>query len=332
MKLRKTYVLFSILLVLLLSACGQQNSEQRKNGDLKKVTIMLDWFPNTNHTGIYVAKEKGYYKENGIDLEILEPGDGMSVEQVVAKGNADFGISNQESVTQARSTDIPIVSIAAIIQENTSAFASLKKSGITSVKQFEGKRYGGWGSESEEAVLRAVMKKHNANYEKIENVTLGATDFFKSIGRDADVEWIFYGWDGIEAKRQGMDLNLIYLKDLDPALNYYTPVIASSEKLMNSDPETVKAFMDATKKGYKDSINNPEEAADLLVKQVPDLNKDLVHKSQDWLSKQYQGNADRWGIQDQEVWENYANWMVENQLLDKKIDTGKAFTNQFIDN
>lgn len=329
MKLRKMYILFSIL-VLLLSACGQQTTEEKTNGELKKVTIMLDWFPNTNHTGIYVAKEKGYYKENGIDLEILEPGEGMSVEQVVAKGNADFGISNQESVTQARSSDIPVVSIAAIIQENTSAFASLKNSGITSVKQFEGKRYGGWGAESEEAVLRAVMKKHNADYEKVENITLGATDFFKSIGREADFEWIFYGWTGIEAKRQGMDLNLIYLKDLDPALNYYTPVIASSENLINSDPDTVEAFMDATKKGYEDAINNPHEAADMLVKQVPDLDKELVHDSQEWLSGQYQGNAEKWGIQDEAVWEDYANWMVENQLLDEKIDTSKAFTNQFI--
>ncbi|MHB9096133.1 MAG: ABC transporter substrate-binding protein, partial [Eubacteriales bacterium] len=230
--------LFTILILfatLLFVGCGQGKSTKAEGGkektpELKKVAVMLDWTPNTNHTGLYVAKDKGFYKEQGLDVEIVQPGPGTTADQLVASGKADFGVSYQEGVTLARASGIPLVSIAAVIQHNTSAFASLKEANIRSVKDFEGKRYGGWGSPIEEAVLKAVMAKAGGNYAKTKNITLGATDFFKSIGRDADFEWIFYGWDGIEAKRRGISLNLIMVKELDPALDYYTPVIVTNEK------------------------------------------------------------------------------------------------------
>ncbi|MCD7035867.1 ABC transporter substrate-binding protein [Metabacillus sp. GX 13764] len=320
-----------LAVVLIASSCSSgKSANSGESASLKKVKVMLDWFPNTNHTGIYAAKEKGYYKKEGLDVEIVEPGEGTSTDQVVAAGKADYGISYQENITQARSNGIPLVSIGAIIQENTSAFASLKKDGIASPKDFEGKRYGGWGAPTEEAVLNAVMKKNGADPGKVKNVTLGATDFFQSIGRDADFEWIYYGWDGIEAERKGIKLNYIFLKDLDPALNYYTPVIAASEKKIKEDKETTAKFMKATSLGYQFAINHPEDAADLLIKQVPDINADLVKKSQKWISSQYQGKAEVWGQQKEEVWKKYADWMFERKLIKENIDASKAYTNEFL--
>lgn len=314
----------TLLVISFASGCAQEKQE------LRKVTLMLDWFPNTNHTGIYVAKDKGLYEQQGLDVEIVQPGEGSTADQLVAAGKADFGISYQESVTQARAADIPLVSIAAIIQHNTSAFASLKEANITSPKDFVGKRYGGWGSPVEEAVLKAVMEKEGADFNKVENITLGATDFFNSIGRDADFEWIYYGWDGIEAKRRGMELNYVMLKDLDPALDYYTPVIVTSEKQVAEQQELVKKFMTATAAGYKLTIENPGDAADILIKNAPELNAELVKASQEWLSKQYQADAPSWGVQKDEVWARYASWMFERGLITKDIDTQKAFTNKFL--
>jgi len=329
--LKKLISLFSVLTLLLFSACSQEDANDvKEKKELKDVTLMLDWFPNTNHTGIYVALEKGYYEEQGLNVEIQEPGEGLSAEQVVASGQSDFAISYQEALTQARSTGIPIVSIAAIIQENTSAFASLKEANITSPKDFEGKRYGGWGSPTEEAVLKALSDKYGIDYSKIEQVTLGQTDFFQSIGRDADFEWIYYGWDGVEALRQGIELNYIFLKDIDPALNYYTPIIATSEEKIEQNPDMVKAFMAATAKGYDFAIKNPEEAANILIKHVPDLNEELVKASQKWLSEQYQGEAEQWGIQKEEVWKRFADWMYNQNLIENNIDSKKAFTNEFL--
>lgn len=329
-------VLSISLFTLVLNGCAQSNKSAPEDAPSKaaapsqKVTVMLDWMPNTNHTGLYVAKDKDLYKEQGLEVEIIQPGEGSTADQLVAAGKADFGISYQEAVTQARSTDIPLVSIAAIIQHNTSAFASLKSSHIQSVKDFEGKRYGGWGSPVEEAVLKAVMEKSGADASKVENITLGAVDFFSSIGRDADFEWIYEGWDGVEAKRRGIELNLQYLKDLDPALDYYTPVIVTNEKHISEQAELVKKFMAATSAGYEYAIQHPQEAAEFLIKNAPELDPELVKASQDWVSKKYQDDAKHWGVQKQEVWGNYVNWMYERKLIEKMIEPEKAFTNDFL--
>lgn len=319
-------VFIGVLLTLSVwgAGCGQ------KPAQLQKVTVMLDWMPNTNHTGLYVAKDKGFYKEQGLDVEIVQPGQNTTADQLVASGQADFGVSYQENVTQARAAGIPLVSLAAVIQHNTSAFASLKKENIISPKDFEGKRYGGWGSPVEDAVLKAVMAKDGGDSSKVKNITLGATDFFKSIGRDADIEWIFYGWDGIEAKRQKIDLNLMMLKDLDPALDYYTPVIVTNEKHIADQKELVRKFVAATAQGYQFAIANPTDAAAILLKNAPELNPDLVNTSQQWVSQKYQDDAKRWGEQKEEVWQRYAKWMFDRKLISQMIQPEKAFTNEFL--
>ncbi|MBE3555070.1 MAG: ABC transporter substrate-binding protein, partial [Thermicanus sp.] len=226
------FLIFGLFLMgSLLAACGSgtkggenptPQGEGASQGETtgkppEKVVVTLDWYPNTNHTGLYVAKEKGYYKEQGLDVEIIQPGE-STADQLVASGKADFGVSYSEGVTLARATDLPIVSIAAVIQHNTSAFASLPEAGIKSPKDFEGKKYGGWGSPTEEAVIKALMEKYGADSTKWTNITLGQTDFFSSIGKQVDFEWIYYGWDGIEAERRGMKINTIFLRDLDPDL------------------------------------------------------------------------------------------------------------------
>ena len=116
---------------------------------------LLDWTP-TPTTGIYVALEKGWYEEEGIDLKIITPSN-TTVEAVVGAGKVDFGISFQEYVTSSRLEGVPIVSIAAVIQHNTAAFVSLKDSGIKSPKDFVGKRYGGWGLPIEQAILKSFI-------------------------------------------------------------------------------------------------------------------------------------------------------------------------------
>ncbi len=330
----KRYVALLIIgLLLVTTGCAKEQTapeQPGKTAPVKKVTVMLDWFPNTNHTGLYVAKDKGFFKEQGLEVEIVQPGEGGTADQLVAAGKADFGISYQENVTQARAADIPLVSVAAVIQHNTSAFASLKEAGITSPRDFAGKRYGGWGAPVEEAVIKAVMEKGGADPATVQNITLGATDFFTSIGRDADFEWIYYGWDGVEAKRRGMELNMIMLKDLDPALDYYTPVVVTNEQHVQEQPELVKKFLAAVSKGYQFSIGNPTEAAAILSKNAPEVNAELVQASQTWISQKYQDDATRWGEQKEEVWSRYANWMFERQLIPKNIDTKKAFTNEFL--
>lgn len=317
-------------LLLLTTACSNNNdSANSKKKGLKHVTVVLDWTPNTNHTGLYVAKEKGYFKDEGLDVDIIQPGE-AGADQLVAAGKAQFGISAQESITEARIQGVPIVSIAAIIQHNTSGFASPKEKNITSPKDFENKTYGGWGAPVEKAVLDSLMKKEHADVEKTKIINMGETDFFTAVKRDIDFAWIYYGWTGVEAELRGEKINMVYLTDYSNKLDYYTPVLTTNEKMIEKDPETIKHFLAATSKGYTYAIDHPDDAADLLIKAVPDLDSKLVKASQKWLSPKYQDDAARWGEQKQEIWENYASWMYDNHLLDKKLESKKAFTNQYL--
>lgn len=321
---------FFILLAALFTLVGCSDKDDKQAADkLKKVSVVLDWTPNTNHTGLYVAKKLGYFEEQGLDVDIIMPGE-AGADQLVASGKADFGVSYQEGITQARVQDVPLVSIAAIIQHNTSGFASIASKSITSPKDFEGKTYGGWGAPLEQAVLQSLMQKEKADINKLDIVNAGDLDFFTMMEKDIDFAWIYYAWTGIEAELRGEKINMLYLTDYSDQLDYYTPVLATNEKMIQDNPNVVKAFVAAASKGYEYAIENPSEAADILIEAAPDLDKALVHKSQEWLADKYQDDAKQWGEQKLSVWENYAKWMSSNQVLEGEFDAKKAFTNDFL--
>ena len=321
-------ILIIILLTILAVSCGD-SAKKAKDKEKVKITVVLDWTPNTNHTGIYAAKDLGYYEEEGLDVTIIQPGNGTS-DQLVASGKAQFGVSYQESVTLARLQDIPVVSIAAVIQHNTSGFYSKEDKGIKTPKDFENKRYGGWGSPIEKATLKALMDKDGGDVEKVKIITSGDTDFFASSENSIDFAWGFEAWTGMEAKVRNIPVNYIKLSDYNKNLDYYTPVIITNEKMISQNSGIVKKFMQATKKGYQYSWENPEQAAEILLKNAPELNKELVMESQKFLAKEYKSDAAYWGEQKSEVWENYMNWLYDNKLIDKKTDILKAFTNDFV--
>lgn len=321
-----------MIITLGVSGCAQnQPQAPTEPAKLEKVTVILDWVPNTNHTGMYVALEKGYYKEQGLDVEIIQPTEGGSAD-LIAAGQGQFGISYQEQVTYARTaeTPLPVKAIAAIIQHNTSGFASPKEKNIATPKDFEGKKYGGWGSPAEEAMLKGLMEKSGADFSKLEMVDIGAADFFTSVQKNVDFTWIYYGWDGIAAEQKNFPLNFIKMQDIDPNLDFYTPVIIASEDTLKNKPELAKKFLKATALGYQDSINKPEEAAEALLKHAPELDKNLVIGSQKYLAAQYIADAPRWGEMKQEMWENYANWMFDKKLINVKLNANEAYTNEYL--
>ncbi|RKD33748.1 ABC transporter substrate-binding protein [Thermohalobacter berrensis] len=319
------------LLIFSLVGCGASEKNTTEKQELKKVTVVLDWVPNTNHTGLYVAKEKGYYKEEGLEVEIIQPTEGGSTD-LIAAGQGEFGISYQEQVTFARTAEnpLPIKAIAAIIQHNTSGFASPVEKNIKSPKDFEGKRYGGWGSPVERAMLKALMEKYDGDFSKLEMVDIGAADFFSSVQKDVDFTWIYYGWDGVAAEVRDFPINFLKLQDLDPRLDFYTPVIIAKEDLLNQNPELVKKFLRATTKGYEYCIENPEDAVESLLKHAPEIDKEIAVASQKYLAKEYQADAHKWGVMKEEIWKNYGEWLYEKGLIDKKLDVKEAYTNEFL--
>jgi ABC-type nitrate/sulfonate/bicarbonate transport system substrate-binding protein len=160
---------------------------------------------------------------------------------------------------------------------------------------------------------------------------MGSNDFFVATQKDIDFAWIFQGWTGIEAQIRGTALDYVALKDWTKAVpDYYTPTLIASEQTIKDRPELVKKFMAATSKGYQFAIDNPAEAAAILIKHNPEGNPELIKKSQAFLSPLYAEGAKQWGEQKLEIWKGYGDWMAEQGLLPKKIDAEKAFTNAFL--
>jgi len=296
------------------------------------VTLMLDWVPNTNHTGFFVAQEKGYFTEAGLQVTIIQPGE-VFAEQAVVGGAADFGVSFQEQVTLARADEgAPLVSLAAIIQSNTSGFATRAEQGADSPADWEGLRYGSFGSPFEAPTLIALMECAGGDFNQLRVVNTGFSDPLALLAeKQTDLAWIFYAWQGIQAQQQGLALNIEMMSEWFNCIpDYYTPILITSEQTIKERPEVVRAFVGAVSRGYTFAIENPDEAASLLLKAAPELDEKLVRASQAWLSPRYRGEAPRWGEQKLSVWDNYSRWLAENGVLDAPIDAQAAFTNDFL--
>lgn len=315
-----------IALVLMSAFVGCRGAS---SGQPQKAVLSLDWVPNTNHTGFYVALEKGWYAEEGIDLQIQIPSDPAAALKQVAAGNTEFGVSFQEEVTIARSNDIPVVSVAAIIQHNTSAFAALESSGIERPADFAGRTYASYSLPIERPILAGLMQCDGADASTVEFVDVGFDAFPALLGGKVDLAWIFMGWDGVQAQLKGVQLNTVPLYG-SCLPDYYTPVIIAGEKTLKTKGDLTRRFLAATRRGYEYAIAHPEEAADILLKHSPESDPALVKASQAWLSPKYQDDAAYWGEQKPEVWAEFARWMFEQGLLAKEIDPGQAFTTEYL--
>jgi ABC-type nitrate/sulfonate/bicarbonate transport system substrate-binding protein len=330
MKIKRSIIGF-LCLTVLSAACSAKTPTQLPTGELSKVILMLDWVPNTNHSGIFVAQDKGYFEQAGLEVEIIQPGE-VYPEQAVIGGAADFGVSFQEQVTLARADDVPIVSIAAIIQYNTSGFASRAALDVRSPADWEGLRYGSYGSPFEAPTLRVLMECAGGDFNKLEIVDTGYADPLALLDEEqTDLAWIFYAWQGTQADLKGIDLDVIMMEDwFDCIPDYYTPVFITSEETIRERPQIVTAFLDAISKGYEYTIDHPHEAAAVLLKAVPELDEELVYASQAWLSPRYQADAIRWGEQELGVWQAYSAWMAQHSIIPEAIDAQQAFSNEFL--
>ncbi len=301
-----------------------------------KVTLILDWTPNTNHTGIYVALDKGWYRDEGIELSIQQPGTTLLPAQIVAEGQAQFGISSQEQLVLDRGQGLPIVSIAAIIQHNTSGFAAPAEAKLERPADLVGKRYGAFGAPFEKPFLEALLACDGVEKasEQIEFVQLGpSSDYRAMLGREIDFAWIFYGWDGVAAELEGKPYRMLMLSDYAACVpDYYTPLIFTSEKLINDNPDLVRRFMRATARGYQFAIAQPEEAAEILLKSVPELQPtaETVKASARWLAPRYQAEAQRWGEQQVDVWRNFIEFAQKAGIVQQALDPAQAFTTAFL--
>jgi ABC-type nitrate/sulfonate/bicarbonate transport system substrate-binding protein len=341
-RLHSSLTLLFVAVPMLLAGCsfGTRTSSPSYTGLVAHVKLALDWTPNTNHTGIYVALEKGWYRQEGIDLTLLPYSSSIAPEQLVGTGQADFGISFTEGVTSARAAGEPVVSIAAIIQHNTSALISLKSSGLDTIAKLAGKHYVGFGAPYEQPVISQVLSCGGASNTSFQNVTTALDPIAALKSGQFDFAWVFMGWEGIEAERQGLDLNVFPLLDYCMP-DYYSPVIITNQQLISQHGDVIARFLKATAEGYTYAIAHPEDAANLLMQAAPAGtfdDKQLVYESQAYLSPRYSADTSCWGSQTLEKWTDYPRFMythsalldVNNQPLTRPPNYAAAFTNQFL--
>ena len=310
------------------TACGGSKEEAKK--ELTDITLVLDWTPNTNHTGFYVALAEGYYEEAGLNVSIVQPPeDGATT--MVASGQAQFGIDFQDYLAPVFTSeeDIPVEVVATIIQHNTSGIISLKEDGIDSPKGMEGKNYATWDLPVEKAMLENVIEADGGDYSKVNMIPEYVDNEPAALQADIDAIWVYYAWAGISCKQAGLDTNMFFFKDINPVFDYYNPVIITNTDWAKANPNTAKAFLEATKKGYEFAINDPDKAAEILCEQVPELDKELVKESQERLSPENKSDVDRWGYIDQTRWDNFYKWLSDNDLSEE-IPAGYGFTNEYL--
>lgn len=323
-----TAVLLSAALAFNMTACGNTEKDTAK----EKITFVLDWTPNTNHTGLYVAQEKGYFEKAGLEVEIVQPPED-GAEALVASGKAQFGVSFQDTLAPAFAMEepLPISAVAALIQHNTSGIVSRAGEGMDTPKGMEGKKYATWDLPVEKAMIQNVVEKDGGDYAKVELVPSTVTDEVSALStKSVDAIWIFYAWAGIATEVAGLDTDYFAFADINPVFDYYTPVVISNNDYLKENPETAKAFIQALKQGYEDAIANPEEAAEILCKASPELDKELVLASQKYLADQYKAEVERWGYMEPARWNAFYNWLNENQLVENEIAENTGFTNDYL--
>ena len=276
-------ILGSIAMLVGVAACGQSNDSTKTAADgngLTKVTFMLSWAPDTNHIGVYVAKNKGYFKQAGLDMDIVAVAQ-AGAEQAVNNGMADFALSNLTNVGIYTLKGAKIKQVMQVQQKPSAIWCSLASNkDIKSPKDFDGKTFATFGSNESDAVIRRMIQTDGGKG-TFDKVTVGTSTFQTLSSKKADFGGFYATWEGVQADMYGPKLNCFTEPDYGVPGNADTIGIITSNKTISSNPTLVRKFVQATKKGYEYAYSHPDDAAAILVKEAPDANLklDFVKKS-----------------------------------------------------
>ena len=275
--------------------------------------------------------DKGFFEEEGIEVEVNQP-PANGAESLVASGKADFGVSYQDTIAPAFASDepLPVTALAAIINHNTSGIISMKETGIERPKDMEGHNYATWGLPIEQAILRQVITDDGGDFSKVELLPENVVNAVQAISGKIDSVWVFYQVDGVLAAKENVPINYFAFRDISPVFDYYTPILIANNDFLENKEDVAKRFMRAFVKGYEYAAENPKEAAEILVKINPELDKDFVEKGMEYLADKYQDDAAYFGQIDPDRWNNFYQWLWENKLIDKEIPKDFGFTDDFV--
>ncbi len=319
------------LAALLAVACGGGDDDDRA-----RIRIQLDWTPNTNHIGVYLAQSKGWYREAGLKVEIL-PYTDVNPDVIVANGRADIGVSFPPNVIFSRAAGLDIVSVAAVLQKNVTELAVLDSSEIKRPRDFDGKVYAGFGLPYEEPRIKTVVQADGGRGQ-FTTATLSTAAYEALYNRRADFTEVFTAWEGIEAELRGIKLRTWRYAD------FGVPEIGSVVFVVRGDAVAKKAaalqkFLDVTRRAYELAARQPEQAAQDFIAALPRgtfPEPELIRRSTAMLSRVFVDGNGRWGRQQDGEWTAYSKYILGLGIVtdgkDKVVRevSGPLFTNALL--
>ncbi len=286
------------------------------------LTLALDWTPNTNHTGFYVAQAKGWYRDVGIDVRITHPGEddyGTTPARKVAEGRADLAIAPSESILSYRiaAEPVPLRAIAAVLARDASAVVTLASSGLDRPSALDGRTYASYEARFEDAIVQAMVRADGGSGDVQISYPrkLGIWDTL--LAGDADATWIFDPWEGVQADREGVALNRFTLADYGIPYGY-SPVLAVREDLIDQNADALRSFLRASRRGFIWAADNPDAAADLLIQHADHAtlaDTEFVRQSQRAIAPYYMDEGESWGTMRSDVWESFVGWLTDRGLI-----------------
>jgi ABC-type nitrate/sulfonate/bicarbonate transport system substrate-binding protein len=247
--------------------------------ELRDVTVALDWTPNTNHIGLYVAREKGFYAEAGLDVEILPYGD-TGAGTLIANRIADFGVTGALGFFTQRAAGADLKAVYAVVQTETGRLVfNAGRDDIKRPRDLDGLTYAGFGSDWEKALISTIIRNDGGKGE-FETVTLGTSAYEALANGTVDFTLEVYTWEGVKAELEGRGQRAFRYADYGVP-DQHTTFVASSDAFLSENPEAAAAFVQATRKGYEYTVDHPEEAAKILIAANSAFltDPDLIHAS-----------------------------------------------------
>jgi putative hydroxymethylpyrimidine transport system substrate-binding protein len=326
----KLLVALACAAALLLSACGEKEDVLEPSGS-KRVELMLDYFPNADHAGIYAAQANGDFGEAGLDVEIRQPPDPAAPIKQVAAGRVDVAISYEPEVLRARDQGLAVVSVAALVQKPLTSIISLPKARIAEPADLEGKTVGTAGIDYQDAYLRAILTEAGVGPAsvKVRNVGFGFSPALITGKIDAALG-AFWNYEGQELKLRGKRPRIIRIDEAGVP-TYNELVLVANEDALERDGDKIRALIGAISRGTRDLRRDPDKAIEGLLEANPDLDPELQRASvKVTLPLFFPPEGKPFGWQDPAQWDEFSAWMNDNQLLENPPDPASSYNNDLL--